>query len=395
MSTLAIQPPATDRIRLPQLPPLSLYVHIPWCIRKCPYCDFNSHESKSDLAEDRYVDALIADLEASLPDVWGRKVHTVFFGGGTPSLFSPEGLDRFLSAARALLPIEADAEITLEANPGTFETAKFAAFRALGINRLSVGIQSFDPQRLKAIGRVHDDREAHRAVAIALDHFDNFNLDLMYALPGQDVAGALADVDAALAAGAPHVSAYHLTIEPNTYFHRHPPAVPDDDSAASMQAGIETRLAEAGYANYETSAFARPSRQARHNLNYWQFGDYLGIGAGAHGKVSLRDRIFRQMRHRHPREYMERALAGDAIQTRQEVTPAELPFEFMMNALRLTDGFELTTFTERTGLALNAIARELDEAERRGLLERDHQRARPTDRGRRFLNDLLQVFLPS
>ncbi len=395
MSTLAIQPPATDRIRLPQLPPLSLYVHIPWCIRKCPYCDFNSHESKSDLAEDRYVDALIADLEASLPDVWGRKVHTVFFGGGTPSLFSPEGLDRFLSAARALLPIEADAEITLEANPGTFETAKFAAFRALGINRLSVGIQSFDPQRLKAIGRVHDDREAHRAVAIALDHFDNFNLDLMYALPGQDVAGALADVDAALAAGAPHVSAYHLTIEPNTYFHRHPPAVPDDDSAASMQAGIETRLAEAGYANYETSAFARPSRQARHNLNYWQFGDYLGIGAGAHGKVSLRDRIFRQMRHRHPREYMERALAGDAIQTRQDVTPAELPFEFMMNALRLTDGFELTTFTERTGLALNAIARELDEAERRGLLERDHQRARPTDRGRRFLNDLLQVFLPS
>jgi putative oxygen-independent coproporphyrinogen III oxidase len=395
MSTLAIQPAAADRIRLAQLPPLSLYVHIPWCIRKCPYCDFNSHESKSDLAEDRYVDALIADLEVALPDVWGRKVHTVFFGGGTPSLFSPEALDRFLSAARALLPIEADAEITLEANPGTFETGKFAAFRALGINRLSVGIQSFDAQRLRAIGRVHDDREAHRAVEIACDHFDNFNLDLMYALPGQDVAGALADVETAIAAGAPHVSAYHLTIEPNTYFHRHPPVVPDDDIAASMQSGIETRLAAAGYANYETSAFARASRQARHNVNYWQFGDYLGIGAGAHGKVSLRDRIFRQMRYKHPREYMERALAGDAIQTRQDVTPAELPFEFMMNALRLAEGFELTIFTERTGLALNAIARELDEAERRGLLERDHRRARPTERGRRFLNDLLQLFLPS
>lgn len=395
MSTLAIQPPATDRIRLAQLPPLSLYVHIPWCIRKCPYCDFNSHESKSDLAEDRYVDALIADLEAALPDVWGRKVHTVFFGGGTPSLFSPEALDRFLSAARALLPIEADAEITLEANPGTFEAGKFAAFRALGINRLSVGIQSFDPQRLQAIGRVHDDREAHRAVEIARDHFDNFNIDLMYALPGQDVAGALADVETAIAAGAPHVSAYHLTIEPNTYFHRHPPVVPDDDIAASMQAGIESRLAAAGYANYETSAFARQSRQARHNVNYWQFGDYLGIGAGAHGKVSLRDRIFRQMRHRHPREYMERALAGDAVQTRQDVTPRELPFEFMMNALRLTEGFELTSFTERTGLALNTIARELGEAEQRGLLERDHRRARPTERGRRFLNDLLQIFLPS
>lgn len=395
MSTLAIQPAAADRIRLAQLPPLSLYVHIPWCIRKCPYCDFNSHESKSDLAEDRYVDALIADLEVALPDVWGRKVHTVFFGGGTPSLFSPEALDRFLSAARALLPIEADAEITLEANPGTFETGKFAAFRALGINRLSVGIQSFDAQRLQAIGRVHDDREARRAVEIARDHFDNFNLDLMYALPGQDVAGALADVETAIAAGAPHVSAYHLTIEPNTYFHRHPPVVPDDDIAASMQSGIETRLAAAGYANYETSAFARASRQARHNVNYWQFGDYLGIGAGAHGKVSLRDRIFRQMRYKHPREYMERALAGDAVQTRQDVAPAELPFEFMMNALRLAEGFELTIFTERTGLALNAIARELDEAERRGLLERDHRRARPTERGRRFLNDLLQLFLPS
>jgi putative oxygen-independent coproporphyrinogen III oxidase len=394
LSVVAVEPGrAGQRIRLAQLPPLSLYVHVPWCIRKCPYCDFNSHELKSDLSEDRYVDALIADLEASLPNVWGRKVHTVFFGGGTPSLFSPEALDRFLCAARALLPIEADAEVTLEANPGTFEATKFAGFRALGINRLSVGIQSFDPQRLQAIGRVHDDREAYRAVDIAREHFENFNLDLMYALPGQDIAAALADVDYAVAAGAPHISAYHLTIEPNTYFHRHRPVVPDDDVAAGMQSGIEMRLADAGYLNYETSAFARPSRQARHNLNYWQFGDYLGIGAGAHGKLSLRDRIFRQMRHKHPREYMERALAGNAIQTESDVTPAELPFEFMMNALRLREGFELTLFTERTGLPLNAVARELEEAERRGLLERDHLRARPTERGRRFLNDLLQIFL--
>ena len=394
MSSVAVEPGrAGQRIRLASLPPLSLYVHIPWCIRKCPYCDFNSHELKGDLTEARYVDALVADLEASLPPVWGRKVHTVFFGGGTPSLFSPEALDRFLSAARALLPLEADAEITLEANPGTFEATKFAAFRALGINRLSVGIQSFDPQRLQTIGRVHDDREAHRAVEIAREHFDNFNLDLMYALPGQDLAGALTDVETAIAAGAPHISAYHLTIEPNTYFHRHRPVVPDDDVAASMQSGIEARLEGAGYFDYETSAFAQPSRQARHNVNYWQFGDYLGIGAGAHGKLSLRDRIFRQMRYKHPREYMERALAGNAILTEADVTPAELPFEFMMNALRLREGFDLTTFTERTGLPLNAVARELEQAERRGLLERDHERARPTERGRRFLNDLLQIFL--
>ena len=383
----------SKNVRLARLPPLSLYVHIPWCIRKCPYCDFNSHEQRGALAESRYVDALVADLEQALPLVWGRKVHTVFFGGGTPSLFSPEAIDRFLSAARALLPVDADAEITLEANPGTFEAGKFAAFRALGINRLSIGIQSFDPKQLQAIGRVHDDREAHRAVEIARSTFDNYNLDLMYALPGQSVAAALADVDAAIAADAPHISAYHLTIEPNTYFHSHPPSVPDDDIAAEMQAGIESRLADAGYANYETSAFARPGQRARHNLNYWTFGDYLGIGAGAHGKLSLRDRIFRQVRQRHPREYMERALAGNAVQSEQEVGTAELPFEFMMNALRLTEGFEVALFTERTGLPITVVAAELAEAEARGLIERDHVRVRPTERGRRFLNELLQVFL--
>jgi len=394
VNVVDLQPGTAGRaVRLAQLPPLSLYVHIPWCIRKCPYCDFNSHEAKGAAPEARYVDALIADLEQSLPLVWGRRVHTVFFGGGTPSLFSPEAIDRFLSAARSLLPIDADAEITLEANPGTFEAGKFKAFRAVGINRLSVGIQSFDPNHLKALGRVHDDREAHRAVEIARDSFENFNLDLMYALPGQSVAKALADVDAAIASGAPHVSAYHLTIEPNTYFHRHPPVVPDDDSAAEMQTGIEARLADTGFANYETSAFARPSRQARHNLNYWLFGDYLGIGAGAHGKLSLRDRIFRQMRHRHPREYMDRALAGDAVQAEQDVTPAERPFEFLMNTLRLTEGFAASMFLDRTGLPITRVARELDEAERRGLIERDHLSVRPTERGRRFLNELLQLFL--
>ena len=392
MSIVAI-PRRTDEIRLAQLPPLSLYVHIPWCIRKCPYCDFNSHESRDAIPEQRYVDALIADLEQSLPLVWGRRVHSVFFGGGTPSLFSPDSIDRFLSSARALLPIEADAEITLEANPGTFEAGKFAAFRALGINRLSIGIQSFDADRLRAIGRVHDDREAHRAVEIARANFDNFNLDLMYALPGQTHDQALADVEQAITAGAPHVSAYHLTIEPNTLFHRHPPPLPDDDIAADMQIAIESRLGAAGFGHYETSAFARPGRNCRHNGNYWLFGDYLGIGAGAHGKVSLRDRIIRQMKQRHPRDFMDQALAGDAVQTTQEVSAADLPFEFMMNALRLTDGFALSAFVERTGLPVTVIASRLDAAEQKGLIARDHLRVWPTERGRRFLNDLLQGFL--
>ena len=336
---------------------------------------------------------MIADLEQSLPLVWGRRVHSVFFGGGTPSLFSPAAIDRFLSSARALLPIEADAEITLEANPGTFEAGKFAAFRALGINRLSIGIQSFDADRLRAIGRVHDDREAHRAVDIARASFDNFNLDLMYALPGQTLGQALADVEQAIAAGAPHVSAYHLTIEPNTLFHRHPPPLPDDDTAADMQIAIESRLGVAGFGHYETSAFARPGRNCRHNGNYWLFGDYLGIGAGAHGKVSLRDRIIRQMKQRHPRDFMDKALAGDAVQTTQDVSAADLPFEFMMNALRLTDGFALSAFVERTGLPVTVVASRLDAAERQGLIARDHLRVWPTERGRRFLNDLLQGFL--
>ena len=393
MSTPITLQPATPRIAFTALPPLALYVHIPWCLRKCPYCDFNSHEAKGEVPEHRYVDALIADLEQALPLVWGRPVHSIFFGGGTPSLFAPESLDRFLSAARALLPIEPDAEITLEANPGTFEQAKFAAFRALGINRLSIGIQSFDGGMLKSLGRVHDDREAHRAVEIAARNFDNFNLDLMYALPGQSPEQAAVDIREAVAAGAPHVSAYHLTIEPNTYFHRYPPAVPDDDTSAGMQIALEEMLAAAGYEHYETSAFARPGRQARHNLNYWRFGDYLGIGAGAHGKLSFRDRVLRQVRHRHPRDYMDRTLAGDAVQTAQDVTVAELPFEFMMNALRLTGGFPTTLFTERTSLPLSAVLPRLADAERRGFIERDAMHVRPTETGQRFLNELLQIFL--
>ncbi|MFO1320814.1 MAG: radical SAM family heme chaperone HemW [Burkholderiales bacterium] len=382
------------RVRFTALPPLSLYVHIPWCVRKCPYCDFNSHEARGDVPEQRYVDALIADLECSLPAVWGRRVHSVFFGGGTPSLLSPEALDRFLSAARARLPIDADAEITLEANPGTFEQGRFAAFRGLGINRLSVGIQSFDPASLRAIGRIHDDAEARRAVAIAAGLFDNFNLDLMYALPGQRLEAAVADIAQAIAAGAPHVSAYHLTIEPNTYFHRYPPAVPEDDDAAEMQVRIEERLGEAGYTHYETSAFARPGHASRHNLNYWRFGDYLGIGAGAHGKLSFPDRVRREMRHKHPREYMAQALAGSPLQSEHEVAADELPFEFMMNALRLNEGFPATLFEERTGLPLPTVRRELEEAERRDWLTRDAMTIRPTALGRRFLNDLLQHFLP-
>jgi len=375
------------------LPPLSLYIHLPWCVRKCPYCDFNSHEPRGALPEADYVDALVADLETALPSIWGRKFATIFFGGGTPSLFSAASIEAILSAVRARVPLMPEAEITLEANPGTVEAEKFRGFRAAGVNRLSLGIQSFNPRLLKAIGRIHDDAEARRAVDIAQAHFDNLNLDVMYALPGQTPGEAAADIAQAVAYGVPHVSAYHLTLEPNTYFHRYPPAVPDDDSAADMQEAAESALAAAGYANYETSAFARPGAQCKHNLNYWTFGDYVGIGAGAHGKISLPDRVIREARWRGPREYLEKTRAGDAAQTRTVVSAAALPGEFMMNALRLTAGFPLTLFEERTGLPRTAVLAPLDEAERRGFLIRDHERVTPTERGRRFLNDLLALFL--
>ena len=387
-------------IKLSTLPLLALYVHVPWCVRKCPYCDFNSHELRGGDArtlaadlEARYLGALTADLDRALPDVWGRRIVSVFFGGGTPSLLSARALDGILSMIRARLPLLADAEITLEANPGTFEAEKFAQYRALGVNRLSIGIQSFDPAHLQALGRIHGRDEALHAVQIAHRHFDNFNLDLMYALPGQTLDQALADIDQAIALAPTHLSAYHLTIEPNTWFHRFPPKVPDDEIAATMQEAIEARLESAGYLHYEISAFARPGRECRHNLNYWRFGDYLGIGAGAHAKISLPARIFRETRWKNPRDYMERALGEGAVQEAHDVAPADLPFEFMMNALRLTGGFPLRMFEERTSLPRTLLLPTLDRAGSLGLVERDHENARPTLKGQRFLNELLQMFL--
>jgi putative oxygen-independent coproporphyrinogen III oxidase len=401
------------KIRLATLPPLALYIHLPWCVRKCPYCDFNSHElgrgvipiaAPSELGgtastlppelESDYVRALMHDLERTLPEIWGRRVYSVFFGGGTPSLFSAGGIEALLSELRARLTLAPDCEITLEANPGTFEAGKFRGYRAAGVNRLSIGVQSFDPGRLESLGRIHGADEARRAVDIARASFDNVNLDLMYALPGQTLDQSRADVASALAAGTAHLSFYHLTLEPNTPFHRHPPALPDDDAAAQMQDLIAEALTRAGYVHYETSAWARPGRECRHNLNYWRFGDYLGIGAGAHSKLSFPDRVVRSVRVKQPREYLRRAPLGEAVQESHEVQRADLVFEFMLNALRLTEGFAVASFVERTGLQIAAAERPLERAEARGLIERDRERIRPTALGRRFLNDLLELFLP-
>jgi oxygen-independent coproporphyrinogen-3 oxidase len=365
--------------------------------------------------EARYVAALVADLEQALPAVWGRRVHSVFLGGGTPSLFSARGIDAILAAARARLALAADAEITLEANPGTVEADKFRDFANAGVNRLSLGIQSFAARHLRALGRIHDGEEARRAIDIAQRHFPNVNLDLMYGLPGQSPDEALADVETALGYAPAHLSCYHLTIEPNTYFHRFPPRLPDEEAAAEMQDAIEARLDAAGYEHYEVSAYARretrderrethepvsplssivsPAAYCRHNLNYWTFGDYLGIGAGAHGKISFPDRVTREARVKHPERYLEAAEKGDPADARHEVAPADLGFEFMMNAMRLTGGFPSRLFEERAGLSLLHVRGELDEAERRGLIGRDHERIVPTRLGRRFLNDLLQIFL--
>jgi len=389
-------------LSLSSLPPLSLYVHLPWCIKKCPYCDFNSHEWQSgaggELPEQRYLDALCADLEHSLPLIWGRAVHSIFIGGGTPSLFSPAAIDRLISDLRARLNLEADCEITLEANPGTFEKDRFKAFRAAGVTRLSIGVQSFNDSHLKALGRVHDRAQAIAAVEEAASAFDTFNLDLMYALPGQTLANLEEDLYTLLAFEPPHVSVYHLTIEPNTVFAKFPPQVPQDDDAYAMLDRITERTALAGMQRYEVSAYAKPNNRCWHNLNYWQFGDYLGIGAGAHSKLSFAHRLVRQVRHRDPRLFMDHALdtsrAERAVSHSEEVARADLPFEFMLNALRLPDGFSLADFTERTGLPMTVLQSALTRAEEKGLITRDLQRVTPTIRGFDFLSDLQALFLP-
>jgi putative oxygen-independent coproporphyrinogen III oxidase len=381
-------------LQLAALPPLSLYVHLPWCIKKCPYCDFNSHEQRpGELPEQRYIDALMADLEAALPLIWGRTIHSIFIGGGTPSLFSPQAIDRLLGDVRARLRLEPDCEITLEANPGTFEKDRFRAFRGAGVTRLSVGVQSFNDQHLQALGRVHDRAQALAAVEEAARSFDTFNLDIMYALPGQTLQNVEQDIQTALGLAPSHISIYHLTIEANTYFAKFPPVIPEDDMAYDMLDRITEMTSAAGLDRYEVSAYAKPGHRCFHNLNYWQFGDYLGIGAGAHSKLSFAHRVMRQVRFREPQLYMTNALAGRAVAQDEEVARAELPFEFMLNALRLRNGFGLTQFSERTGLPISAIQGALDQAERKGLIERDFNRVKPTVRGFDFLNDLQALFL--
>jgi putative oxygen-independent coproporphyrinogen III oxidase len=381
-------------LQLAALPPLSLYVHLPWCLKKCPYCDFNSHEmARQDLPEQRYIDAVVADMEAALPLIWGRTVHSIFIGGGTPSLFAPATIDRLLGDIRARLRLEPHCEITLEANPGTFEKDRFRAYAQAGVTRLSVGVQSFNDAHLQALGRVHDRAQALAAVEEAAQSFNTFNLDIMYALPGQTLEQLGQDMATALQFAPPHISVYHLTIEPNTYFAKYPPAIPEDDTAYAMLDHITELTSAAGLERYEVSAYARTGHRCFHNLNYWQFGDYLGLGAGAHSKLSFAHRVVRQVRFREPRLYMERALSGNALAQDQEVGRADLAFEYMLNALRLRHGFGLREFTERTGLAITAIEAALVDAEAKGLIERDFARVRPTVRGFDFLSDLQAIFL--
>ncbi|KQZ66529.1 MULTISPECIES: radical SAM family heme chaperone HemW [unclassified Lysobacter] len=394
------------------LPPLSLYVHLPWCVRKCPYCDFNSHEGRGPLPFADYVDALLADLDYDLPLVWGRTVQTVFFGGGTPSLFPPEAIDRFLQAASARLRFAPGCEITLETNPGTAEHGRFELYRAAGVNRLSFGIQSFDDGCLRRLGRIHDSGEAEAAVKLAQDAgYDNLNLDLMYALPEQSLAMAERDLERAFALDPTHVSHYQLTLEPNTVFAARPPqGIPDDDGAWDMQEHCQALLAAHGYAQYEVSAYARPDRRCAHNVNYWRYGDYLGIGAGAHGKITLgaEQAVLRRWKIKHPTQYLARAGSAEAIGGDDRIAPERRPFEFMLNALRLVDGFALSDFEARTGLARSAIAAPLQTALARGWLEQDggerdgeerdgqgreSERVRPTELGRRYTNDVVSLFL--
>jgi len=411
--TIARRPSGQETPGVRSAPPLSVYVHLPWCVRKCPYCDFNSHAVLGNshavpgnshaapggdaVPEQRYLDALRADLEAALPQVWGRPVQTIFLGGGTPSLFSPESIDALLTMLRTLLPVVPGAEITMEANPGTFEAGRFRGFAQAGVTRLSIGVQSFDDDALRRIGRVHDAAQARRAIETAAKHFDTWNLDLMYALPGQTLDALRADLREALSYSPPHLSYYHLTLEPNTAFALHPPVLPDEDAASEMQSAIEAEAQRFGLQHYEISAYARGHHRCAHNLNYWQFGDYLGLGAGAHGKLSFQDRIVREARVRNPREYMRAALGRSSagpVASAHAVPARELPFEFMLNALRLADGVPAAWFVERTGLSTLAIAEPVALAVERGLLEADPTVYRATPLGARFLNDLQQMFLP-
>jgi putative oxygen-independent coproporphyrinogen III oxidase len=377
--------------------PLALYVHIPWCARKCPYCDFNSHETRGSVPERAYVDALLADLEQDLPRVWGRRLESVFIGGGTPSLFSAEALERLLSGLRARLPLRPGTEITLEANPGTVERGRFAEFREAGINRLSIGVQSFDDEQLRRLGRIHDRRDAFAAAEAAHGAgLDNFNLDLMFGLPGQTVAQGLADIANAIALQPAHFSYYQLTIEPNTLFHQSPPTLPDDEMIDAIQQRAQVELARQGYERYEVSAFARENRRCRHNLNYWEFGDYLGIGAGAHGKLTdpASGQIHRLWKLKHPRDYLEGAGSPTGIGGDEPIHEADLPVEFLMNVLRLVEGVPVELFAERTGLPPQVLEPGLSRARARGLLEKDPGRLGATEFGLRFLNDLLQAFMP-
>ena len=377
------------------LPPLSLYVHFPWCVRKCPYCDFNSHERRGEIPETAYIDALLADLESDLPRVWGRPVRSIFLGGGTPSLFSPEAIDRFLAGVRARLSLAPDAEVTVEANPGTVETERFRGYRAAGVNRLSIGIQSFNPTHLQSLGRIHGRDEALKAARAARDAgFDNFNLDLMFGLPQQTLNEALTDVRTAIALQPSHLSLYQLTIEPNTLFQAKPPTLPDDDTIATLQDSLQEEIATAGFERYEISAYARPGQRCRHNLNYWQFGDYLGIGAGAHAKITDASGITRLWKVKQPRDYLKKSGTRAVIGDERHLKAQDLPFEFMLNALRLVDGFESKLFEQRSGLPLAIVHRALAHARRRLLLEPDGEFIRPTALGLSFLNDLTAIFLP-
>lgn len=393
---------SSNKVTLTALPPLALYIHFPWCEKKCPYCDFNSHqikdgkgnEGKSGFDEQRYIKALIADLETELPNVWGRQVHSIFIGGGTPSLLSAEGMDQLLCAVRARVNLEPNAEITMEANPGSVEAEKFAGFAKAGINRVSLGIQSFQDEQLKALGRIHNGAEAKHAIEIAMKHFKSVNLDLMYGLPKQSLAAAKADIETALSFNTPHLSFYNLTLEPNTYFANFPPQLPSDDEVDAIFEQNLDLLMKAGYKRYEVSAYAQKNQECKHNLNYWRFGDYIGIGAGAHGKISFPDKITRQVRERHPETYM-RAMEseGNALIESKEIAAKDLPFEFMLNTLRLTDGVATNTFSERTGLPLNAISKGLAQASSKQLLDDNPSQLKATPMGMRYLNNLQEMFL--